>query len=110
MRQMEPVMTNVTASNTIVAPLSDATFIATVVDVPASPWLNPTQLQRPAFLLNFPFSLSTEVANNVWMQDLPVDRRQPNFTRATIQFLELYRALAGEALVYLLPSPRGIQL
>jgi len=29
----------------------------------ASPWLNPTQLDRPAFLLSFPFSYSTRIAN-----------------------------------------------
>jgi N-dimethylarginine dimethylaminohydrolase len=75
-----------------------------------SPWLNPTQLERPSFLLNFPFSLSTQVANNAWMQDLPPDQRQPNFTRAAVQFLQLYRYLAAEALVYVLPTPRGAEL
>ena len=29
--------------------------------VPAPPWLNPTQLDRPSFLLSFPFSYSTRV-------------------------------------------------
>src|SRR6059058_2832210 len=78
--------------------------------VPAPPWLNPTQLDRPSFLLSFPFSYSTRVANNPWMQDLSPDRRQPDFKRATVQFLELYRSIAAEALVYLLPSPRGAEL
>lgn len=76
----------------------------------APPWLNPTQLERPAFLLNFPFSYSTECPNNPWMQDLSADRRQPDFKRATIQFLELYRTICAEALVYLLPTPRGAKL
>jgi N-dimethylarginine dimethylaminohydrolase len=76
----------------------------------AVPWENPTQLERPAFLLNFPFSFSTQCPNNPWMEDLPADRRQPDFMRATIQFLELYRSLASEALVYLLPTPRGVRL
>src|SRR5205814_9593998 len=78
--------------------------------VPASTWLSPTQLDRPSFLLNFPFSYSTRFANNPWMQDLPPDRRQPDFKRATVQFLELYRYLAGEALIYQLPTPRGADL
>src|SRR5947207_14485579 len=78
--------------------------------VPASPWLNPTQLDRPSFLLSFPFSYSTRVANNPWMQDLPPDRRQPDFKRATVQFLELYRYLAGDALLYQLPTPRRAAL
>jgi len=74
------------------------------------PWRNPTQLERPAFLLNFPFSYSTERPNNPWMQDLSTDRRQPDFKRAAVQFLELYRALSAEALVYLLPTPRDAEL
>jgi N-dimethylarginine dimethylaminohydrolase len=73
-------------------------------------WKNPTQLERPTFLLNFPFSYSTGVPNNPWMQDLPDDRRQPDFKRATIQFLELYRTIAAEGLVYVLPTPRGVEL
>ena len=74
------------------------------------PWLNPTQLERPAFVLNFPFSFSTQCPNNPWMEDLPPDRRQPDFKRATVQFLEMYRTIAAQALVYLLPTPRGVEL
>src|SRR2546426_7005854 len=81
-----------------------------LMEPPASPWLNPTQLERPAFLLNFPFSYATAAANNPWMQDLPPDRRQPDFKRAAVPFLELYRNLCAEALVYLLPTPRGKNL
>src|SRR5437870_2750119 len=81
-----------------------------LMEPPASPWLNPTQSERPAFLLNFPFSYATAAANNPWMQDLPPDRRQPDFKRAAVQFLELYRNLCAEALVYLLPTPRGANL
>ena len=72
-------------------------------DLPA----NPTQLQRPAFLLNFPFSYSTRVANNAWMKDLDDEQRRPDFRRAMVQFLELYRSMASQGLVYLLPTPRG---
>ena len=77
---------------------------------PALPWLNPTQLDRPAFLLSFPFSYSTRVANNPWMQDLPPQRRQPDFKRATAQFMELCRYLAAEGLIYQLPTPRDADL
>src|SRR5439155_19465919 len=75
-----------------------------------SPWLNPTQLERPAFLMNFPFSYATECANNPWMEDLKGDKRAPNFTRASVQFLEVYRNISAEGLVYLLPTPRGVKL
>src|SRR5207237_9081580 len=44
--------------------------------------LNPTQLGKPAFLLAVPFSLSTEVANNPRMEDLPADRRGPDARKA----------------------------
>jgi N-dimethylarginine dimethylaminohydrolase len=68
---------------------------------------NPTQLRRPAFLVNAPFSYTAEVANNVWMEELAQDARVPDDKRAMVQFLELYSFLASEALVYVLPTPRG---
>jgi arginine dihydrolase len=71
---------------------------------------SPTELQRPSFLLNFPFSFSTDVANNAWMEDLAEEERQPDLKRAMTQFLELYRFLASEGLVYLLPTPRVDEL
>src|SRR5262245_39077628 len=75
------------------------------------PWVNPTQLARPSYLLNFPFSYATGVANNPWMEDISSDLRQPDFRRAAVQFLELYRYMAAAgALVYVLPTPRGADL
>lgn len=70
----------------------------------------PSELQRPAFLLNFPFSYSTEIANNAWMTDVPEEERKPDPKRAMTQFLSLYSFLASEGLVYLLPSPGGESL
>lgn len=75
-----------------------------------SPWRNPTQLDHPSFLLCFPFSFSTEVPNNPWMKDLDKERRRPDFKRSAVQFLELYRYLSSEALVYVLPTPRDARL
>lgn len=69
--------------------------------------MNPTRLSRPSFLLNPPFSYSTAVANNVWMQELEDEKRRPDMRRSMIQFMELYRFLAAEALVFLLPTPRN---
>ncbi|GGP79880.1 dimethylarginine dimethylaminohydrolase family protein [Saccharothrix coeruleofusca] len=73
--------------------------------------LNPTQFDVPAFLLNAPFSYSTEVPNNVWMEEIAEEERRPDMRRAMTQFLALYRYLAAESLVYLLPTPRlnGLQ-
>ncbi|MEU7137685.1 arginine deiminase-related protein [Streptomyces sp. NPDC046261] len=72
---------------------------------------NPSQLGRPAFLMNPPFSYSCEVANNVWMEDLTDEDRVPDAQRAFVQFFDLYNYVASEALVTLLPTPRttGLQ-
>ncbi|MFD9890361.1 dimethylarginine dimethylaminohydrolase family protein [Amycolatopsis sp. NPDC059027] len=93
-------------STTTPAPAGPAT--GTGPDRPAA---NPTQLQRPAFLLNAPFSYRTEVANNIWMEELAEAERVPDTRKAMTQFLELYGFLAGDALVYVLPTPRtdGLQ-
>ncbi|HZM71110.1 MAG TPA: arginine deiminase-related protein [Candidatus Cryosericum sp.] len=82
-----------------------AAQVATVEVMPS-----PTRLERPTFLMAFPFSLSTDVPNNPWMQDLPSDRRQPDHRRAYNQFLEVYRFLSSEGLVYLLPAPASCGL
>ena len=71
---------------------------------------NPTQLDRPAYLVCFPFTYATGVANNAWMSDLPPEEREPDFKRAMTQFLELYRYLASDGLVYVLPAPAGAEL
>jgi N-dimethylarginine dimethylaminohydrolase len=90
------------------APAQSKGIIGHVVqkDIP----VNPTQLQHPAFLLNFPFSYSTRTANNAWMKDLDDEQRRPDLKRAIVQFLELYRFMASESVVYLLPTPRGSEL
>jgi N-dimethylarginine dimethylaminohydrolase len=71
---------------------------------------NPTQLNRPAFLLNAPFSYRTEIANNVWMEEIRPEDRKPDPELAMVQFLNVYNYFASEALVYLLPTPQDVQL
>ena len=71
-----------------------------------SPWLNATQLDRPAFLMNFPFSYATGAPNNPWMTDLSDEKRAPDFKRAALQFLNVYQNIAAEGLIYLLPTPQ----
>jgi N-dimethylarginine dimethylaminohydrolase len=72
---------------------------------------NPTRLHLPCFLVNAPFSYNTSVANNAWMLDIADSERVPDARRAMVQFLELYRYLTAEALVYVLPTPtvHGLQ-
>src|SRR5205085_11218784 len=62
---------------------------------PQSRPLNPTQLGKPAFLLAVPFSLSTQVADNHWMEDLPTERRGPDARKAMRQWLDLYHFVAS---------------
>lgn len=57
--------------------------------------------------MNVPFSYATGVANNAWMEDLPPEDRAPDLDRAMAQFLRLYRYVASEAVVYLLPTHVG---
>jgi N-dimethylarginine dimethylaminohydrolase len=88
--------------------MKEQTVLELSIDKDAAPVKprNPTGLQRPAFLVNAPFSYTTEVANNVWMEELPDAERVPDDTKAMAQFLELYSCLAADALVYVLPTPR----
>lgn len=67
--------------------------------------LNPTRLDKPAFLLDFPFSYTAGEANNIWMKEMTDDKRRVDQRKAVKQFMELYHFVAGEALVYLLPAP-----
>lgn len=67
--------------------------------------LNPTSVNRAAFLMSPPFSFATDAANNVWMEEMDDAKRRPDMRRALKQFFELYNFMAADALVYLLPSP-----
>ena len=73
--------------------------------------LNPTVLDKPAYLMNVPFSLSAEVPNNIWMTEMKQEARRIDINKAINQFLQLYHYMASDALVYLLPTPRveGLQ-
>jgi len=66
-------------------------------------------IDTPAFLLNVPFSLSTAVPNNIWMEEMTAAERALDLPAALRQFLRLYAYLAGRAIVYLLPSQSGLQ-
>ncbi len=73
--------------------------------------MNPTSLDKPAYLMNLPFSMAADVANNVWMEEMSGDERQVDVPRAVNQFLQLYHFIAADAVVYLLPTPKltGLQ-
>ena len=73
--------------------------------------MNPTSLDKPAYLMNLPFSLAADVTNNVWMEEISGDERKIDIPRAVNQFLQLYHFIASDAVVYILPTPRltGLQ-
>jgi N-dimethylarginine dimethylaminohydrolase len=78
-------------------------------DVSPCPLPRLTNLDVPAFLMNVPFSLSTDQPNNAWMLELEDEARRVCLPRALRQFQALYAFLAARALVYLLPSRAGLQ-
>ena len=71
----------------------------------STPVINPGGLEKPAFLMNVPFSLATDVANNVWMEELKEEDRHVDIRKAIKQFLQLYHFMAADSVVYLLPTP-----
>ncbi|MFN2566720.1 MAG: dimethylarginine dimethylaminohydrolase family protein [Gemmatimonadaceae bacterium] len=70
----------------------------------------PGTLERPAFLMSCPFSYSADCPNNVWMRELCDDERKVDRTKAMSQFAQVYRHMAADAFVFLLPAPKGCTL
>ena len=66
----------------------------------------PSQLKIPAYLVNFPFSMSIDNPNNVFMKKNkePLDK-----DRAYGQFMQLYNFLASQGLVMVLPTTEEFQ-
>ncbi|RUS95291.1 hypothetical protein DSM106972_090670 [Dulcicalothrix desertica PCC 7102] len=71
--------------------------------------LNIAQSKQPGFLMNVPFSLSTEFPNNAWMLDLEPDELVIDKEKTLSQFMSLYSFMSRYAVVYLLPSVPGLQ-
>lgn len=73
--------------------------------------LDTGNLPQPAFLMCPPFSYSTAVPNNIWMEEMDAEKRRPDNRRALTQFFQVYRYIASEGLVYLLPGGKdsGLQ-
>ena len=67
------------------------------------------QLTFPVLLMNLPLSLSAQIPNNAYMEDMRPSDREICLDRAIEQFLSLYRHIAQCALVYMLPSTPGFQ-
>lgn len=74
-----------------------------------SDYLDISEIEFPAFLLNAPLSMSAEIPNNCLMEKRSAEQRRVDRHRALRQFHELYSFLSSFALVYLLPSRPGLQ-
>ena len=71
---------------------------------------SPGTLDRPAFMMSCPFSYSASCPNNVWMHELGDEERTVDRTKAMSQFAQVYRHMAADAFVFLLPTPKGCTL
>ena len=71
---------------------------------------NPTWLDKPAYLMNVPFSLSAEALPRAGMENTGTAGRQVNTRRAIDQFMQLYHFMASESVVYLVPTPHSAGL
>jgi len=72
--------------------------------------LNLTKLDVPAFLLNIPFSYSTDEPNNLTMHTRGEQGRLVNHNRVMKQFLDLYYFMASQSVVQILPTPADCRL
>jgi N-dimethylarginine dimethylaminohydrolase len=63
----------------------------------------------PIFLMCPPFFLTTVVPNNKFMTDLDREGRKFDREKMTEEFLDLYKFMSENCLVYLLPSAPGMQ-
>ena len=75
----------------------------------ALPGVRLGQLNFPVLLMNLPLSLSAQIPNNAYMEDMNPSNREICLDRAIAQFLSLYKHIAQHAIVYLLPSVPGFQ-
>lgn len=67
--------------------------------------MTPSQLDRPAYLMNVPFSFPAGIATIGWTEELPDQDRKVDRRKAMHQFFELYHFLSARALVTILPTP-----
>ena len=61
----------------------------------------PSQLPIQSYVMNFPFTFSTEDPNNIWMKEMSGDELSINRPKAYKQFMDLYNFMAGQSLVHL---------
>ncbi|MBK6698489.1 MAG: amidinotransferase [Saprospiraceae bacterium] len=68
------------------------------------------ELQVPTYIMNIPTSYSTDIRNNLWMEEYYKDEIIVNLSKAIHEMWEVYSFLSCEGFVYLLPNPKGSKL
>jgi N-dimethylarginine dimethylaminohydrolase len=67
-------------------------------------------LQTPIFMMNIPTTFSTDVRNNVWMEEYSNEEIIVNTPKAIREMWEVYSFIANQGFVYLLPNPTNSKL
>jgi N-dimethylarginine dimethylaminohydrolase len=75
--------------------------------IPA-PFESPSTIDCPAFLLCPPFSMNGGEPNNVFMKQMPKEKRRIDHNKALKQFIDMYSFVSNMALVYLLPNSKPL--
>jgi N-dimethylarginine dimethylaminohydrolase len=71
-------------------------------------FIMPSDLDIPVFLMCPPFSLDSSNPNNALMKSMPPEKRKTNVLKAVDQFLAIYQFVSCHAMIYLLPSRKGL--
>jgi len=69
-------------------------------------FLNPSRLDMPSYLLNFPASFDTHTPNNVWMENIKPENIIVDDDIALAQWIDLYNFISAQAFVSVLPTPK----
>lgn len=64
------------------------------------PWLSIKEIRQPLLLMSPPFGLSSEVANNIWMENMKKEDRVVNLSKAINEFHNFFNLLSKYALVF----------
>lgn len=67
-------------------------------------------VNMPLFLMNIPTCYSTDVRNNIWMEEYTAEDIIVNKEKAIREVWEIYSFLSSQGFVYLLPTPRDCRL
>lgn len=69
-----------------------------------------SKLNMPLFMMNIPTSYSTDIKNNVWMDEYDDNEIIVNKEKAIRELWEVYSFLSNQGFVYLLPTPADCKL